>query len=724
MFYIIINALLADTTPLDSTIKQALNLLDKISKLKQFDKYLLGNDEEEMPDFSALEPSNQIALALTLLPFYSEDKRTRDYAYESEIKQRIITSISYLKEAGRDVIPKRILILSDYFRFGVNQQLLDTAIRDVYQSDTYGIHDLMEVLKDIQAKKKLTKVSEMKLHYFCILGGFILDKEALRRLDDTLFEFINSIQFDASQLHHKLSLLRHLQIIGETTKHLQGFTLATVPQYPSDLLTDIRNALAHFNKKSLQTVQRAESTPLFARLFKVMVKIHSQIDQMQKQFPECPNEDIEGFWNSLKRQATPTKVTSADEFKDLEELKKLLKYEPRRNKNPTSMEVDEMAIQFVQFNIEETEKEQTRRDNVMRLLQDKKLEQSKLIELGITAEDANNICTKLKNFHISIAKAETKGDRDTLKAQLDEKRKIVALEILQFTQETWAQIDNDMEILRRTRKSIREFLQGVTCNNGHGNLTKKFKEFCENMTACGLNCNGAFNWNSEPNHLELLFHKHTATGITTKNDKLAHKISKLEQLIDLLAEVRNVYKIDLTAEDDADIALFGSQAVLSKEDFTAIINPLKMAACQTRRGYIRQQLHQHIKKQQIKINYHSSQPRGEYIAHLMKQTEDPHSFKGAEFYILASYELLKEISDFPEIQHLQQLIRQLRNYFAHPEPEKDATLNHTTTFSTTIVNNHPKVVATELYHLAVNLIYFLEIVARNLKIEAKLEQNS
>lgn len=558
---------LKEISPEDK-LNSAISSLTKIQSIYDFDPNILVEGE-------AVNNLNlthiDLSQAIAYLPFYSENKQVRDFAFESSIKKPLLTSLQEAAESSYK-FPQTLKYLMEPQIFADSQGLIAVAIKDIFADPHEGIRALLEVLKSLQKNKKITLQEEKSLRLFKNLAGYFYDRKAL----SYLIEVCQSVsKLDMAQTKSRLALLRILQIEGEFFKLMMPSTLDLAATMPNEgLLEGLRDKLSHLNKQKFEKLLSltSETTKTFEDVKNDFLTLKSSLEALQTEWETktthfSPND----LWAYLKGlpEARDTTKSSASSWAGLTSLLTLLDSHPSGSLPSLLFDAEISALCRLPANAQEVDEYFNRRKSLYNVLNEAKKDitqfKGKLVSvLGSPIEDqkCEAIFDQLKEAQKEISTLYSSGKKDdgnAKKKELSGTIDKILLELMGIDEKKHKELEDsktEKREVERKQNELKRFLDQTTTKpcNGFGNLSDKYEEFCDKLTENGIVVtNSVFDWTKEPDSpLELLFHKVHRTGLDSKSAKdnlRKTRIASLLEIIDILRSSLNITTV-LALETD------------------------------------------------------------------------------------------------------------------------------------------------------------------------------
>lgn len=686
--------------PTASEFERILHELSQLESIYELDPNIVSDDpQRKIP--CTLSDTVDVYVLQIALSFYSPCEAERNRAFERNIwipLKNLLVNVANccLKWPGK---AKHVALFNclSLIRDKVELELLSVALKDIFSDSKYGLSALRCAIKELRDTQELQAQSVMNLVLFRKLAGYYFDEKAIENLCQMAQPVSEGM---LSEWKVRLSMLRFIQVAGEYFQLLLPSTLNLAP-WDTDIsiaktLSNLRNKLTHLNSDKLGKLKTCKDD-IFEQ---VRTDIASLATALQHMIMGYQNRKVKfgsntkDLWNYLKatlpEEVTTTQHTCTNTW--FEKLNTLL--EPPGGGGASDVNYDEIVGELINS-------ERTAADNVK----------------------------NLKKFFSALNKKTTAGqDLDAALQTMEVSRK--------DHDERLARLE-DIKRVTTHKKTLKDQFMATTPCCGNGNLSKKYEEFVQGIrTACDktlLDDNEDFMWMSEPtSKVEKVFHKLHKTSIANKADKDKLRRNKIEQLTGMIESLQEIAGIkDMSVELVATVtanekilcakaahiacvaeAMEGQYPDITKQlwelqkkftdpkdtieniireadtvlnSFVNIRNTDELFGLKQKLIITSQDRHycliaSRYMEENIKKN-HRYQPSSKVTEMIITNwdkikspTECLQLIMAHQFIVASFYELLKEVSDYPELACFLDS-NQVRNHFSHPDPFQEKNLD-------------------------------------------------
>ena len=704
-------------------------ILKELSKLEAFYKLDPNIGSEDPRIIPTLPDTVDIELLTKALDFYSPDEKERIYAFNREIEiplRKLLVDVAKccLKWPGKAKHVALFYCLDDAIFPHELKELITVAIKDIFSDSDYGLDALRCAIEELKDTEELQAESLEKLVLFRKLAGYIYDRKALEKLCEMAL-LVKSIG-NISEWNVRLSMLRFIQVAGEYFKLLLPSTLNSTSGSSckaiciSKTLSDLRDKLSHLSIKKLQALKNCNDA-VFKDVQTDITHLETALQEMSKCYQQR-KDNYKALWNDLKKLPENTTTQHGCTCTWFKDLKTLLE-PPGRGGSRADVNYDECVEELLHF--EHTEKKK----------------EKELINFFSTLNK------KMKKDHTSLD---------------------VTLKAMQITREEHDRRKSELGKIKgvtEQKKKLKDLIMRIKPCFGNGNLSKKYEDFRTDCDTILSEDNEVFKWMSDPtSKVEKVFHKVHITSISDKADKVKLRLSKIEELISMIEalqetvdsgqsleflptdyEIANrkicsakaayitdaisTYPADMTEQLKNLQAQFAdSNDIINKADtivmrFPEILDPLKLKLKIMSHEQHYWKMLSRCVEDKIKKN-HRCLPSSNVTTMIITkcytststrtESESQQLIMAHQFFVASIYELLKEISDYPELTCFLNVTNQVRNHFLHPDPFQKTVLD-IDTFETVSIKDHKFKLAKEVAILSINVKFILKCLEKSLR---------
>ena len=640
---------------------------------------------------------------LEVVDFYSSDKQCRENAFQKRILQPVL---DILKEMGEKCMKRPgkaryvgLFRCLSYIEVAKETGLIAIAVRDIFSHPPQGFRALRDAYNEIETKGTLSDETFDRLVLFRKLAGYFYDKKALKFLI-TMVEPV--LKFKADQKEERLSMLRFLQLAGEYFKHLLPSTLKLSSDMAIELI-NLRDRLSHMNHANLDKICLGDSNTeqVFEKVRGDIIQLENRLKHMLK----CYNEQYSG-------------LSSDDIWKKLKNFP-----ETDLGKPKTQQDTPPHIQQDTSLQTQQDTPPQTQQDTSLQTQQDTPPPTPPHTQhvwnglkslLNLMTWGTPSVVKKKPECIILKKKIKKYVDQLLSGFKGIDKKKVVSIR----------------NKLNGIFSSIQDKpCHGYgNLSEKYAELVENINDACDpDNEGCEVEDNKVFNWLSKPSStVETLFHEMHRTGICTKADKYKLRCKRIENILGVIESLRIMAKINtdliievskqanekvLNAKADRMISaiqdlemqvclevskrLNGLHTMLlnRKKDIKSVDTEPKLKDILSDAGKIIDdflkecpegpqlqqelknpsreqkfcQIECYIKRKQVKKDHRFHLPTQQIVAMRECFTNGTSLMTACEFNLVVVFELLKEVSDYPELKCLT-VTSQIRNYLSHLDP--------------------------------------------------------